>query len=57
LKFTIAIPKGAKAKVVLPGFSAGTRIVINNKVIQARSIANDLVLELDDGDYSGEAIQ
>jgi hypothetical protein len=56
LKFSITIPKGASARVLLPKLSANTILYINNKKIKWNSFSNLLSFDLGEGNYTGETI-
>jgi hypothetical protein len=57
LKFKITIPKGIKAKVLLPKLSANSTLTIHNKKVEAKSISNYWAFELSDGFNTGEVVQ
>jgi hypothetical protein len=56
LTFSITVPKGVKAKVLLPKASGNTQLHINNKQTKWNVNSNLLSFELGEGKYTGEVV-
>jgi hypothetical protein len=56
LAFSITVPNGVKAKVLLPKSSANTLLHINNKQTKWNSNSNLMSFELGEGKYTGEVV-